>query len=164
MLRLQHFWNSDAASHVTWGVRCSWNFVPTGSYWLLVAPGQLRHQVIRDYNDDPTPGNLVLQHNPRCSSLYPGRFFFCGDMNISASRYISCCEFCQCRKHLTSSASASLQFFQPLSQPFERIGADLLSPFPCYRFRKSLGHSLWGPPNAIRWDCSTSKKFRDQSG
>lgn len=46
------------------------------------------------------------------------------------ARYIASCTPCQRRKNTPGSGSAPLQQFEPPSELFERVGVDMLGPFP----------------------------------
>lgn len=102
------------------------NFQPHGEQWLLVIPRSLQREVIAACHDDPTSGHLGLF---KTYSRLRNRFFWRG-MYRSASKYVRSCVPCQRRKPPTTSPAGLLHPIPPAEAPFQRIGIDMLGPFP----------------------------------
>lgn len=108
------------------GVLYRRNFRPDGPALLLVVPQHLRRSVLHQLHDAPTAGHLGLT---RTYDRVRRRFFWPG-LYRSVRRYVSACDACQRRKRLTTAPAGPLQSLDVPSEPFYRVGMDLLGPFP----------------------------------
>lgn len=108
------------------GVLYRRNFRPDGPALLLVVPEHLRRSVLHQLHDAPTAGHLGLT---RTYDRVRRRFFW-PSLYRSVRRYVSSCDACQRRKKLTTAPAGPLQPLDVPSEPFYRVGMDLLGPFP----------------------------------
>ncbi|XP_064475418.1 uncharacterized protein K02A2.6-like [Ornithodoros turicata] len=106
--------------------RRSQNFDPFGRPYLIVIPRHLRRALLQTLHDDPTTGHLGFA---RTYDRVIKRFFWPG-MRRFISGYVRRCTDCQRRKHLPSAPQGLLQPIPPPAAPFQRLGIDLLGPFP----------------------------------
>jgi transposase InsO family protein len=91
----------------------------------LCLPAKYRMEVLRRYHDEVTSAHLGLN---RCLHQLKKRFFWpC--MARSVQKYIRACKSCQARKGIADKPAGLLQCIRA-ARPFQRVGMDLLGPFP----------------------------------
>lgn len=101
------------------------NHNKTGNSDLLVIPAALRKEIMFSHHNEPTSGHLGLA---KCFSKLQNRYYWDG-MQKDLHKYIKGCPDCQARKGQQTLKPPG--FLQPIkvSQPFEKLGIDLLGPF-----------------------------------
>uniref|UniRef100_L7LYP4 RNA-directed DNA polymerase n=1 Tax=Rhipicephalus pulchellus TaxID=72859 RepID=L7LYP4_RHIPC len=102
------------------------NLSPAGHDLLPVIPKHLRSTVLRELHDAPTAGHLGVS---RTYDRVRRRFYWPG-LSRSVRRYVNACEICQRRKKPSGLPAGYLQPINIPSEPFFRVGLDLLGPFP----------------------------------
>lgn len=101
------------------------NYNPEGQRLLLAIPRNLRHEVLRSLHDDATAGHLSFY---KTYDRIRRRYFW-PRLYSTVYKYVSSCIPCQRRKPSPPSAGL-LQPLLPPHAPFDRVGIDLLGPFP----------------------------------
>lgn len=99
---------------------------PDGPELLLVVPKHLRLAVLQQLHDAPTAGHLGIT---RTYDRLRRRFFWPG-IYRSVRRYVTSCDLCQRRKTPAMPPAGLLQPIAIPTEPFFRVGLDLLGPFP----------------------------------
>lgn len=94
-------------------------------YHRLCLPPSLVIQVLLACHDDVTAGHLGVT---RTLHKIHKRFYW-PKMSQQVSQYVKSCQDCQTKKGLRTRPAGLLQPLRP-KQPFERIGIDLIGPFP----------------------------------
>lgn len=102
------------------------NFHPDGPSLLLAIPKHLRLAVLHELHDVPTAGHLGVS---RTYDRIRRRFYWPG-LARSVRRYVAACEECQRRKTPSTLPAGRLQPLDISTEPFFRVGLDLLGPFP----------------------------------
>lgn len=102
------------------------NMRPDGAEHLLVVPRHLRSTILEQLHDAPTAGHLGVS---RTYDRVRRRFFWPG-LYRSVQRYVAACDVCQRRKKPAVLPSGHLQPIPIPTDPFSRVGLDLLGPFP----------------------------------
>lgn len=108
------------------GVLYRYNIRPEGPELLPVLPERLRSDVLQQLHDVPTAGHLGVS---RTYDRVRRRYFWPG-LYRSVRRYVASCDLCQRRKKPTTSPAGLLQPVDIPTEPFFRVGVDLLGPFP----------------------------------
>lgn len=116
------------------GILYKKNFEPGGRPWLLVAPEDLRGEIIEACHDDPSSGHLGYS---RTLARIRERYYW-PRLTKSIRRYTKTCLQCQRRKTPPLRQAGFLQPIPPPMAPFQQIGMDLLGPFP-----KSASGNRW---------------------
>ena len=98
-----------------------------GDYFdrLCLPPGKFRTEVLLANHDDVTAGHLGLKRTltkMRCRYYWP-------KMSKSVQEYVQSCENCQARKSPQKKPAGFMQYIE-VEYPFEKVGIDLLGPFP----------------------------------
>jgi len=102
------------------------NFSPNGKSKLLVIPQQQRSEILTACHDDPlSGGHLGIA---KTIGKIKARYFW-ENMNREIEQYVKSCVHCQHRKKPPTRPSGLLDPIK-VGEPFERIGYDLLGPFP----------------------------------
>lgn len=102
------------------------NFRQEGPSLLLVIPKHLQSTVLGELHDAPSAGHMgVLRTYARVKQR-----FYWPDMYRTVKRYISSCDSCQRRKTPPLRPAGLLHPLTPPASPFDRVGIDLLGPFP----------------------------------
>lgn len=102
------------------------NMRTEGHELLIVVPSHLRATVLAQLHDVPTAGHLGVS---RTYDRVRRRFFWPG-LYRSVRRYVAACEPCQRRKKPALLPAGTLQPIDIPTEPFYRVGLDLLGPFP----------------------------------
>ena len=101
-----------------------WKEPATGEIrWQVVVPGALKETVLRAIHG--TPGHFGISKTLR--RLRQG--FYWGQHRRDVEDYCRRCDSCTARKGPTDRSHAQLQQF-PTGGPMERVGVDVLGPFP----------------------------------
>uniref|UniRef100_L7LV95 RNA-directed DNA polymerase n=1 Tax=Rhipicephalus pulchellus TaxID=72859 RepID=L7LV95_RHIPC len=116
------------------GILYHYNMHPDGPDLLLVIPSHMRQTVLAQLHDVPTAGHLGVS---RTYDRVRRRFFWPG-IYRSVRRYVASCKPCQHRKTPATLPAGLLQPIEIPSQPFFKVGLDLLGPFP-----QSIGGNKW---------------------
>ena len=95
------------------------------TYLRLCVPPEYRSLILNLCHDDPVAGNLGIQ---RTLTKIIGRFFW-NTLTEDVTRYVKSCLLCQKRKSVCSLPTGMLQTIK-VERPFQKIGVDLLGPFP----------------------------------
>lgn len=102
------------------------NYSSHGSTLLLVVPECLRLAVFQAMHDDITSGHLGFArtlHRIRQRFYWPRLW-------KTTKHYVASCDVCQRHKQPTTPSAGPLQPVKPPTSPFEKVGIDLLGPFP----------------------------------
>jgi hypothetical protein len=91
----------------------------------LCLPARYRIEVLRRYHDELTSAHLGLN---RCLHQIKKRFYW-PRMARFVQNYIRACQSCQARKGVADKPAGLLQCIRVM-RPFQRVGMDLLGPFP----------------------------------
>jgi transposase InsO family protein len=91
----------------------------------LCLPVNYRTEVLRRYHDETTAGHLGMT---RCIHQLKKRFYW-PKMDRFIQAYIRACQSCQARKGVADKPAGLLQCIRA-ERPFQRVGMDLLGPFP----------------------------------
>ena len=91
----------------------------------LCLPAKYRIEVLRRYHDELTSAHLGLN---RCLHQIKKRFYW-PRMARFVQNYIRACQSCQARKGVADKPAGLLQCIR-VARPFQRVGMDLLGPFP----------------------------------
>lgn len=102
------------------------NFRADGPDLLLAVPEQLRQDVLRQLHDVPMAGHLGAA---RTYDRVRRRFYWPG-IYRTVRRYVAACDTCQRRKTPLLRPAGQLQPLDIPTEPFYRVGLDLLGPFP----------------------------------
>lgn len=102
------------------------NLRPDGPELLLAIPEHLRLDVLQQLHDLTTAGHLGVS---RTYDRIRRRFFWPG-LYRSVRQYVRSCDLCQRRKTPNTYPAGLLQPLDIPSEPFFRVGLDLLGPFP----------------------------------
>lgn len=102
------------------------NIQSRGPELLLVVPKHLRLAVLQELHDAPTAGHMGIT---RTYDRVRRRFFWPG-LYRSVRRYVASCDLCQRRKTPALPPAGLLQPIEIPTEPFFRVGLDLLGPFP----------------------------------
>lgn len=102
------------------------NYSSDGARFLLVVPESLRPVVLHAMHDDVTSGHLGFAR-----TLYRLRQrFYWPRLRKTTKQYVAGCQVCQRYKHPTVPPSGPLHPVRPPTSAFEKVGIDLLGPFP----------------------------------
>ena len=103
-----------------------WKEPATGEIrWQVVVPGALKETVLRAIHGAPGSGHFGISKTLR--RLRQG--FYWGQHRRDVEDYCRRCDSCTARKGPTDRSHAQLQQF-PAGGPMERVGVDVLGPFP----------------------------------
>lgn len=139
--RLQPFFNAAQASSfsaslfiISDGLLWRRHYSSDGARFLLVVPVSLRPVVLRAMHDDVTAGHLGF-----IRTLYRvHQRFYWPQLRKTTKQYVASCEVCQRYKRPTVPAAGLLHPVRTPTSPFEKVGVDLLGPFP-----KSAAGNRW---------------------
>ncbi|KZR96399.1 Uncharacterized protein APZ42_009279, partial [Daphnia magna] len=95
------------------------------NYRRLCVPVECRERILQAYHDDIVSGHLGIK---RTLHKICSRFFW-PKMNLDITRYVQSCVSCQGRKGVPDKPPGFLQCIK-VERPFEKLGMDLLGPFP----------------------------------
>ena len=95
------------------------------AYQRLCLPKSHREQVLKAMHDDVVSGHLGVN---RTLAKISSRFFW-PKKATDVQKYVQACTSCQGRKGVPKKPAGLLQCIR-VSQPFEKVGIDLLGPFP----------------------------------
>ena len=98
---------------------------PEGAKLVLMLPKALRRDVLYAFHDDPLGGHLGIQ---KTLDKIRERFYF-PRMSDYIKAYVKSCQDCQTRKVPTITPAGLLQPIK-VGGPFDRVGIDILGPFP----------------------------------
>jgi transposase InsO family protein len=102
------------------------NFAFKGETKVLVIPDSLKYEILFSLHDDPLSGGHLGY--AKTFGKVKERFFWQG-MAKETENYVKSCPDCQARKRPTQKPPGLLQPI-PVGKPFDRVGIDLLGPFP----------------------------------
>lgn len=102
------------------------NYSADGASLLLVVPERLRPAILRAMHDDITSGHLGFA---RTLHRLRQRFYW-PKLWKSTKQYVTSCPGCQCHKKPATPPAGLLKPVKPPALPFEKVGIDLLGPFP----------------------------------
>jgi hypothetical protein len=95
------------------------------TYLRLCVPPEYRSLILNSCHDDPVAGHLGIQ---RTLTKIIGRFFW-NTLTEDVTMNVKSCLLCQKRKNVCSLLTGMLQTIK-VERPFQKIGVDLLGPFP----------------------------------
>ena len=95
----------------------------------LCLPSIFRHQVLLAYHDDVLSGHMGIT---RTLTKISQRFYW-PKMALDVYRHVQTCQSCQGRKSVPKKKPAGKLLCIRVDRPFEKIGMDLLGPFPLSR-------------------------------
>lgn len=108
------------------GVLYKKNLNGNGKAYLLVVPSDMRDDILLACHDEPTSGHLGSSRTlARVKQAY-----YWPKLAAYVKRYVKSCRECQRRKSPPLKPAGLLQPITPPRAPFDRIGMDLLGPFP----------------------------------
>lgn len=110
------------------------NASPEGHEYLLVVPKSLIHEILDQNHKDPLSAHLGIT---KTWIKIKNRFYWEGQQK-DIEKYIKSCHECQSRKGRSNVKPTGLLQPIPVGTPFERIGIDLLGPFPRSRSGKTV--------------------------
>ena len=99
---------------------------PFGQSWLLIPSKPERKNILETYHSHPTSGHLGIA---RSFSRISSRFFW-PSLFKDVENFVRTCHLCQTRKKPPTAPLGYLQPIPPTSVPYEKIGIDLVGPFP----------------------------------
>lgn len=102
------------------------NYSVEGARFLLAVPESLRPAVFRAMHDDITSGHLGFA---RTLHRLRQRFYW-PKLRKTTQQYVASCVQCQRHKSPTTPPPGPLHPVKPATSPFEKVGVDLLGPFP----------------------------------
>lgn len=97
------------------------------NYTVLCVPVDFRAKILQAYYDDIVSGHLGIKRTLHkiCSR------FICMKMNLNLSNFVQSCMSCQGRNVVPDRLPGFLQWIK-VERPFEKVGIDLLGPFPLF--------------------------------
>jgi len=91
----------------------------------LCVPKNLRDRICKAYHDDLISGHMGMTR----TRLRIGSRYFWPKMMEDINKYVQACVSCQARKGVTQKPTGFMQSIY-VEKPFEKVGIDLLGPFP----------------------------------
>lgn len=102
------------------------NFAPNNTQYLIVVPPSLRNEILQASHDEPTSGHLGIARTlARIQENY-----YWPRLRADVTHYVRTCRACQRRKVPSTKQAGFLMPIRPPTRPFQRIGMDMLGPFP----------------------------------
>lgn len=98
----------------------------TGNDNLLVIPKHLVLEILHSHHSEPLAGHLGMN---KTYSKISKRYYWVG-MQKDVEKFVKTCPVCQNRKGAQNKKPQGLLQPIPVGTPFERVGIDMLGPFP----------------------------------